>query len=150
MRHPNYHRAFCPALVLGLAVACGGDIVTTRASEVPPQQVDTVGEPKCSESGLETTCDPVENTGCSEGFCYLLDFGTTGCRCTAGAIAKGGTCTRSVQCAPGTLCISLPGTPTEGLCLPICNPDATASSCTSPATCITSTNNAAIGYCGVR
>ena len=44
----------------------------------------------CSAQGVATACDPVANTGCAEGICYVLSFGTA-CLCSAGELAEGQT-----------------------------------------------------------
>jgi hypothetical protein len=96
----------------------------------------------CSASGVPASCDPLTNTGCSSGDCYITTAGFA-CVCPAGTVTIGGSCNTTTDCAPTNVCA---GQSPPGTCRVICDPKATAP-CAGGELCIAIQGHAAVGYC---
>ena len=101
----------------------------------------------CSAAGNPWPCDPVDLTGCAQGWCYVLPTEGQACVCVPGTLQQGSYCNTTTQCKPGTLCA---GTVAPGICQRVChaNTDASvASVCPSGRFCRFLTKHPSFGYC---
>jgi hypothetical protein len=112
-----------------------------RGAEAKPREGAAGESSGCSASGVTTSCDPLQLTGCSSGSCYLVGSGT-GCVCPAGTVTSGGSCTVTRNCLPGYVCA---GSQAPGTCRPLCDPS--ASKCTGSTTCTVIQTVTQYGYC---
>jgi hypothetical protein len=76
----------------------------------------------CSTSpGIASLCDPLTNSGCIVGDCYLTANGT-GCVCPPGTVPNGEVCNTGSECEPTHVCFDTPPPGAPGECRPMCDP----------------------------
>ncbi|MCK5796220.1 MAG: hypothetical protein KAI47_03500 [Deltaproteobacteria bacterium] len=100
----------------------------------------------CSATGTAANCNPIEQTGCSQGAaCSLVKDVITGCVCLVGTSPEGGACTKTYECAPGLVCA---GTTAPGVCTKICDP--ANDQCPTGTSCLEITAFQGYGYCKTK
>ncbi len=100
----------------------------------------------CSATGTAANCNPIEQTGCSQGAaCYLVKDVITGCVCPVGTSSEGGSCTKTYECAPGLVCA---GTSAPGTCTKICDP--LDDQCPAGTSCLEISAFKGYGYCKTK
>jgi hypothetical protein len=99
----------------------------------------------CSPSGVVASCDPLTNSGCSSGDCYITKAGYA-CVCPVGTATTGQACNTTTDCAPTNVCA---GQSPPGTCRLICDPNA-AIPCSGGELCIMIQGQAVVGYCQPR
>jgi len=82
----------------------------------PAQDVVTSN---CTPSGRPAWCNPLQNTGCVAGHCYVLKDVGTACVCPEGSREQGEACNTTTDCAAGLVCA---GTQPPGVCRELCDP----------------------------
>lgn len=145
--------------VLVLAIGCTGKVrrlvdaetdgpgdatteVSSPAADGLPGEASPSDQGTCSPDGVKASCDPIANTGCSAGACYVTKNGFA-CVCPVGTATSGGACGTTVECAPTNVCA---GSRAPGVCRTICDPSARAP-CPGGEFCLGITGMTGVGYC---
>ncbi len=156
-RHRERGRLLGLSLLLALAAAaCPGssrEVPQPPDQGAPPPDQGSVVSPDtgpppaplpgCSAAGIAAGCDPLSNTGCGEGACYVLKDQGSACLCPEGAVASGQDCNSSTECAPQQACA---GTTPPGKCRPLCDPNSPSCPADTPR-CVPITNHTQWGIC---
>lgn len=161
--------ALCVALALG---GCPGDTKPFRvpdrgvdkgsvASDIGGPKLDSGWKPEfdtgvpdtappkpdvnpgvCSPAGVAANCDPVAQTGCVAGACYMVAGKGKACVCPQGTTPAGGACNTTAECASGYGCA---GDAPPGSCRRFCT--ATSNNCAGNETCKAITAFPSVGMC---
>ncbi len=117
----------------------GGKLDAGPADGATPQ--DDVNPGVCSPAGVATSCDPVAQTGCAAGACYMVGGKGKACVCPQGTTPAGGACNTTVECATGFGC---QGDQPPGTCRRFCT---TSDTCAGNETCRPITGYPSMGLC---
>jgi predicted small secreted protein len=115
--------------------------VDQQARDKTIAQPDVVAQ--CSAQGVSSLCDPVTNTGCASGSCYVVPPGRTVCVCPVGTQPRGAFCNQTVQCQPHHGC---KGDAPPGICRRFCKVS-TSSPCLTSERCQVLTAYPSLGFC---
>lgn len=96
----------------------------------------------CSATGVPTWCNPLEDTGCLAGHCYVIKDQGPSCVCTPGTAQSGEACNTTTDCAAGHVCA---GTSPPGVCRKNCDPNIPVCAADEKCTAIQTFYN--YGYC---
>ena len=80
---------------------------------------DGFGPANCSPTGKPAWCNPIQDTGCVGGHCYVIKDQGTSCVCPQGSAGTGESCNTTTECVAGHVCA---GTQPPGVCRANCDP----------------------------